>query len=75
MTVYEFCIQKTRVHQLCVIRDEGWIVETVWIDSEDIFRISNRSKNAKVKETEFGELPIVTKDGIRVYVPCLYIDI
>lgn len=74
MTVYEFCRQKTLAHQLCVIRECGWILETVWIDHEDLFRISESSKNAEVKGTEFGELPIITKDGLKVYAPCLYID-
>jgi len=75
MTVYEFCRNKTQIHQLCVIRDSGWIVETVWIDSEDIFRISDNSKKAEVKNTGFGVLPIMTEHGDRIYVPCLYIDI
>lgn len=75
MIVSEFCRKHTQTHQLCVIRDAGWIVETVWIDSEDIFRITKLSANAEVKKTEFGELPIKTEHGDTVYIPCLYIDI
>ena len=74
MTDYEFCRNKTQAHQLCVIRDSGGIVETVWIDYEDIFRLSDESKKAEVKNTEFGELSIMTEHGDRVHVPCLYID-
>lgn len=73
MTVYEFCRNKTQAHQLCVIRDGGWIVEAVWIDNEDIFRMSDLSRR-EVKSTEFGELPIKTEHGDTVHVPCLYIN-
>lgn len=75
MTVKEFCRNKTQAHQLCVIRDEGWIVETVWIDHEDLFRISKESREARVKSTEFGELPIKTEHGDTIHIPCVYIDI
>lgn len=74
MTVYEFCRNKTQAHQLCVIRDSGWIVETVWIDYEDLFRMSKESQKAEVKKTEFGELPVETEHGDTVHIPCLYID-
>lgn len=74
MTVYEFCKKHTQIHQLCVIRDSGWIVETAWIDSEDMFRITELSAKAEVKKTEFGELSIETEHGDTVHIPCLYID-
>lgn len=74
MTVNEFCRNKTQAHQLCVIRDCGWIVEAVWIDNEDLFRMSDASKTAEVKSTEFGDLPIMTEHGDTVHVPCLYIN-
>ena len=73
MKVYEFCKKNTQAHQLCVICDSGWIVETVWIDHEDIFRMSKESQIAEVDRTEFGELPITTKHGDTVHIPCLYI--
>lgn len=74
MTVCEFCRYETRAHQLCVIRAGGWIVETVWIDHEDMFRMSELSAKAEVKKTEFGELPVKTEHGDTVHIPCLYID-
>ena len=74
MTVSKFCREHTQVHQLCVIRLDGWIVETVWIDSEDIFRVTRLSADSEVKKTEFGELPIKTEHGDVIHIPCLYID-
>ena len=44
MTVVEFCLRKTQVQELCVIREDGWIVSTVWIDHEDLFAIHPRFK-------------------------------
>ena len=74
MTVYEFCRKHARRHQLCVIRDSGWIVETVWIDSEDLFRVTKLSAEAEVKKTDYGTLPVKNEDGNIVHVSCLYID-
>lgn len=74
MLVKEFCRNQTQVHQLCVIRNCGWIVETVWIDSEDLFRITMLSEEAEVIETHFGDLPVKTEHGDTVRIPCLYID-
>ncbi len=74
MTVKEFCRNKTQAHQLCVIRCHGWIEEVVWIDHEDLYRMSDATKMEEVKSTEFGELPIKTEHGDTVHVPCLYIN-
>ena len=49
MTVREFCRNKTRALELCVIRDSGWIVHTVWIDYEDIFVISKQYEHKEIK--------------------------
>jgi hypothetical protein len=75
ITCKEFLLHKTDALQLCVIRDSGWIVETVWIDYEDIFRVSEKTRNQIVKGSEYGELTIRDKDGAKIKVPCLYIDI
>ena len=75
MTVRDFCLHRTEAMQLCVIRDGGWIRETVWIDHEDLFRISNESKGKRVKRSEYGTLPVVGHDGKTVKVPCVYIEV
>jgi len=75
MTVREFCRNKTRALELCVIRDSGWIVHTVWIDYEDIFVISKQYENKEIKNDEWGTIPIVNKNGNKIDVPCHYIDV
>lgn len=75
MTVREFCRHKTQALELCIIRDSGWIVHSVWIDYEDIFVLSNRYENKEVIKDEWGTIPIVDKNGNKINVPCHYIDV
>ena len=75
MTVREFCRHKTQALELCVIRDSGWIVHSVWIDYEDIFVLSSKYENKEVIKDEWGTIPIVDKNGNKINVPCHYIDV
>lgn len=74
MTVREFCLKKTQVGELCVFRDEGWIIGSTWIDHEDLFTMSNAISNKEVKSDEWGTLTVTTKHGDKIDVPCHYID-
>lgn len=75
ITVWEFCFKKTDIHELIVIREDGWIRHTVWIDSEDIFVIHPDYANRRVKSDSWGTLVTRDKDGNRVEVSCHYLDI
>ena len=75
MTVREFCRHKTQALELCIIRESGWIVHSVWIDYEDIFVLSNQYENKEVIKDEWGIIPIVDKNGNKIDVPCHYIDV
>lgn len=66
MTVYEFLRKRTFVHELCVIRDAGWIVMTVWIDPEDIFRTDPTTSQRIVKSDEAGTIRILNHNGEEV---------
>lgn len=68
-TVSEFCRMKTQATELCALCDGGWIVATVWIDYEDIFRLPESLANKPVKSDEWGTLPIVDKDGNKMKIP------
>lgn len=50
MTVREFCLHQTRVGELVVIRDCGYIKHEVWIDYEDIFVLDKRYAKKEVKK-------------------------
>lgn len=65
----------TRVSELCVIRLDGWIRATCWIDREDIFLIPNDLCNKKVRSHAWGYLPIVNENGAEIKIPCHYIDL
>lgn len=74
MTVGEFCRTKTQAKELCVIRQDGGIVASAWIDYEDLFAIAPRVREKEVKSDEWGTLGVVTEHGDPVSVPCHYID-
>ena len=73
-TVKEFCLKKTQIGELCVFRDNGYIVDVTQIDSEDMFTIRNSIMDKKVKSDKWGTLTVTTKLGSKIDVPCHYID-
>lgn len=74
MTVIEFCMKKTQVKELVVIRDCGWIVATAWIDYEDIFRLPKETSELEVIRDEWGTINIVTEHGDTISIPCHYVN-
>lgn len=74
ITVREFCLRHTQVNELCIVRDCGWIIAAVWIDAEDLFSMNPKIAERIVKSNEWGELPVVTKSGDTIHIPCHYID-
>ena len=74
MTIGEFCRAKTQARELCIIRRDGWITASVWIDNEDLFAIHPDIIKQEVKTDEWGTLPIVTEHGDSINIPCHYID-
>lgn len=75
MKLITFLRQQTKVHELCVIRDCGYITTTAWIDNEDLFRIPVQYQECKVLKDAWGILTVTDKDNRTVKVPCHYIDI
>ena len=75
MTVREFCRHKTQALELCIIRENRWIVHSVWIDYEDLFVLSDKYANKEVKSTEWGTITIVNQNGNKMEIPCHYIDV
>lgn len=75
MTLREFLLEKTNAKELCVIRDDGWIVASCWVDYEDLFAIPNKLADNTVKKDEWGYLPIVNENNAEIKVPCHYVDV
>lgn len=73
MRVQDFCLKKTQAKELCVFRDQGWLLEQ-HVDYEDLFMISHDIRDGVVISDEWGTLPIVTEHGDKMEIPCHYID-
>jgi len=74
ITVIDYLLHRTRATELCVLCDCGYIVETVWIDHEDLFMVTSKNRNRAVKETKWGTVTVRSWDGSKVIVPCRYIE-
>lgn len=75
MTLREFLLHKTAIGELCIIRDQGWVISSCWIDAEDLFLIHPNIGNREVKKDSWGKIDVVNKFEQGVSVPCHYIDI
>lgn len=75
ITVGSFCLKKTRATELCIIRDQGYIVAAAWIDYEDIFLLPKQVIDKKVLSDEWGTIKIVDEYGKAISIPCHYIDV
>lgn len=74
MTVGEFCMKKTQVKELVVIKDCGWIVATAWIDREDMFRLPEKTSQLEVISDKWGVIDIITEHGDTISIPCHYVN-
>lgn len=77
MTLSQFMLGRVRAHELCIIRDCGYIVATFWIDREDLFlrHMDQYLAYHEVKHHEWGEIPITKENEQTIKIPCHYIDI
>lgn len=75
MKLGEFLLKRTQTHELCVIRESGWIIATCWIDHEDLFRLPEDLWNRSISCQEWGMLLVVDNFGEKTKIPCHYIDI
>lgn len=77
MTIKEFLLKHTEKGELCVIKQDGYILEIAYIllDCEDFFDIRPNLENKKVKSDRWGCLEITTKKGSKKKIPCHYIEI
>lgn len=73
MKLREYLRTKTNVYELCVIRENGWIVASCWIDHEDLFHVPERLADKEVKKEEWDYLTIVNENNAKLKVPCHYV--
>lgn len=75
MILKEFLWKNTYAKELCVIRENGWIVASCWIDYEDLFYIPSKLANEEVKGDKWDYLSIVNENNAEIQIPCHYIDV
>jgi len=75
MSLREFLRTQTNTRELCIIREDGWIVAACWIDCEDLFHIPPRLADRPVKSDEWGFLPTTTESGDIVKIQCHNIEV
>lgn len=75
VTLQEFCLRRTRVGELVVVRDAGYVIASAYIDAEDLFFLPPSLSACQVSSDKWGELRVATEHGDEVGVPCHYVDI
>jgi len=75
MTLSDFCYEHTQVGELVVVRDEGYVVTTAYIDVEDLFSLNPRLSQREVIKDEWGRIDVTTEHGDKVAMPCHYVDL
>lgn len=77
VTLREFLLYHTQCYELCVVRLDGWIVATFWIDDEDLFAkyISQELANKVVQSDCWKDFPSVDYAGSKRFFPAHFIDI
>lgn len=72
ITLSEFLRKYTESHDLCFIRESGWIVAFILIESNDQFIIYPDLASSTVLSYDYGAFSV---NGSETKVPCTYIDI
>lgn len=77
MKLSEFLQKQTQALELCVIRDNDWIVATYFIDHEDLFchHLDHKLSDKEVKRDKWDWLTIVNENGAETQIRCHYIDV
>lgn len=77
MELREFLKTQTNPCELCVIRDNGWVIASVWIDYEDLFvrYLSDGLEYREVKKHWWGDIAIVNENNAKIRIPCHYVDV
>ena len=71
----DFLLHHTPTHDLCVIRESGWILQVAYIDPEDLFLIHPRLQHLPVRSHSRGTLRVNVGDGQFADAPCHYVDV
>lgn len=75
MTLTDFLLHATKIGELCVIRDQGYIIACAYIDHEDLFMLPATIAASKVVSDKWGTLNVTHEDGSATLTPCHFVNI
>lgn len=77
ITLREYLLKKTHVHEFCVFRESGWYKGCTWIDSEDTFihSLDKRMLDMEVVGIEYDTISVWNMLDTAQRIPCTWIDI
>lgn len=75
VTLMDFLLYHTPVHDLCVIRDAGYVRQVVYVDNEDLFLVHPGLHDRAVRSHQYGTMPVIEEDGTETSIPCHYVDV
>lgn len=82
MDVSYFCIHRCKPNELVAVREKEYVVGTVYIDSDGLFRVPNGYAARQVKGDSYGIIPIKyaskSDNGLeykKEYVHCHFVDV
>ena len=75
MTVIEYCRHEAKWRELVIIRANGWVRCSAYIDHEDLLRLPPDIANAEVVGAECGWIRLANRSGGLEDTPCVYLDI
>lgn len=75
MTVKEFLRKEVQVHELCIIKENGYIIETAYVDWGDLFLTNLNTKDREVKESYVGGLQVRDSMSQISFVPVRIIEV
>lgn len=75
MTVIQYCREEAKWRDLVIIRANGWVRYSAYIEHKNLLRLPPDIANAEVFGAERGWIRIANRLGGLEDAPCIYLDI
>lgn len=75
MTVIQYCREEAKRRDLVIIRANGWVRCSAYIEHKNLLRLPPDIANAEVFGAERGWIRIANRLGGLEDAPCIYLDI
>lgn len=75
MTVIQYCREEAKWRDLVIIRDNGWVRCSAYIEHKNVLRLPPDIANTEVIRSKRSNIDIATRAGGAWSSPCVYLDI